>query len=415
MTYRWITRIQLAAVCAFVGVGTLAAAEPRQTYVTTLLQDEPRVLPQENAAFFARNDRRVRFQLMQMGDSATMLAGTTLTVIDAEGQTTKLTADAQGIATLSNAKPGLHAVVASGPQGHVATPLALRERPEVPTPLDDTLVFNEPVDTVTLPLVGVDPHEVMRVASSFLPTPTNLVSAADIDNELITAGTVGPMHRYQVRLGAGGRLEGQVFSVMVPGIAAQSVAGTNVMIYRGSQLVARAISDQEGRFAVDNMLPGFHGLIAAGAGGYAAFAFETIHDAEFVKSPSTQTFVSTAGTTAAMVRMNQPLVGGGDTLPVLLIPQPLIPFVMDVIREGVAGGLLVDVAPGIAPVLGGGFAAGGFGGGGGGVGGGRGIGPLLGVAGLAAVAAALARDRDSRDVVIVPPASPAALGTQNSP
>ncbi len=422
MVYRLITGFSFVALClsTALSTGSVVAAEPGGELVKALVQEPQQALPEENAATFHKSDPRIRVQLVRLDNAAGSLAGSSVTVISPQGKTTELTADSKGLVSLSKVTSGLHAIVVSGASGHAAIPLLLREvadeASEETEAEDPALVSNDAVTTVHLPVMPIDPREVLRVATAFLPPATAAGSLADLDDQVVAGDEVAAAHLYHVVLGPAGRMEGRIVSPMLPGMPQPSLAGINVMVYSGNQLVARAITDDEGRFAAQNLRPGTHGLIAAGPAGYAAFAFDAdvVGGGDVVKAQES----ADSQNGAALVRMNQP---GAAPLPVVIIPSPMVPSVVDAIREGQeppAVGV-EPLPPGFAPVPGGGFAGGAggaVGGGGGGLGGAAGgglggAGGLLALGGIgAAVAAAAASDNDDRPIVFPPVATPAEPG-----
>ncbi len=386
-------------------------------------QDEARKLPEDNAAYFSRSDRRVRFELVKLsGGSAEMLAGTKVTVIDPTGEKSTVTADASGVATLDDAKPGLHAVVVAASQGHTAVPIALREA-------DDSLVDSS--RAVKLPLVDINPKEVARLASSYL-SPSSGSAYDEIDSDFVSAGEITQGFQYRVRLGDDGTLEGQVYTLLRDGMSLAGVEGTNLLIYKGNQLVGRTTANQVGRFSIPGMGPGIYGLIGAGPAGYAAFAFEAydaIAIASSISETDRETLVSTNADSTALVSA---AAAPGSILPVMLIPPPMVPGVTSEIQAaalaygadgGLADGGFSSPVPGVgqAPLgstpgggvggAGPGGAVGGGFGGGGALGGGGGIGGLGALAGLAAVGAIAAdnNDNNNNDFTPAPVATNGAL------
>lgn len=363
--------------------------------VTTAAQDEPRKLPKDITALVSRNDRRVRFELVKLaGTAGQSLAGTSVTVIDASGQAKKLEADSTGIATLENASPGLVAVVIGSEQGHSALPVAIRESEEVAAA--DAPVA--PAPTVKLPLVQLPPLDVMKYASSAVPSPGSS-SFGDIDTDFVSTGSVNVANDYRIRLSSDGRLTGQVMSLVRNGLSSYDVAGTNVMIFSGNAMVAQTVADAEGYFQINGVAEGVHGLVAVGPGGYAAFGFETY-------SPAT---IAGSATSNGITLVSMAVQADGDVLPVVLVPPAMVePMVVSLEQSygpllggaGAVGGL---GALGLAAPL---AAAGGFGGGAGGAAaGGAGAGSLgalglLGAAIPAAVIASEANDDDEPGVVI---------------
>ena len=410
MSFQVWSRLFTATAVIFC-FASAASAVDGDRLVATSLQDEPRNIPEDNTAFFSRADRKVRFQLVKFsGDTSDMLAGTSVTVIDPNGTKTKLTADAEGIATLEDASPGLHALVVTGEQGHTALPIALRESGVA---ADD----NAPAkvaSSVKLPLMDIDPKELVRVTSSYL-APGMSGAYEDIDDTFVTTGQVTQGLQYRVRLGSEGTLEGQVYSMLRSGLTTYGVEGTNILIYRGNELVQRTIADQFGKFSVGGMVPGVYGLCGIGAGGYAAFGFEAYNAAAIAQMGNRQTLVSMTAMQA------------GSSLPVVLVPPAMVPAVVDQIRaaappvaDGSGGG--GPGAPGLgapgaggAPGGGGGAGAGapaGGGFGGGGAAGGAGLGGaggLLGIAAIGGIAAAAAGSNNNNNNDFVP--APATNGS----
>ncbi len=401
MSIRHLAYLSLFLLLGLVSLPTAQSANP-QRLVATAIQDEARKIPEDNTAYFSRADRKVRFQLVKLsGAEGQTLAGASVKVIGPSGEEAKLTADAEGIATLENAKPGLHALVVAGKDGHTAVPIALREE-SLAQAADAAAMVSAP--TVKLPLMDIDPKEVLRLTGSYL-SPEMSGGYDEIDNDFVTTGEVSQGLQYRVRLGDDGTLSGQVYSLVRNGVSTYGVAGTNILIYQSNQLVSRTTADQAGKFYVPNMVPGVYGLVGAGPAGYAAFGFEAYQAATVAKLPNDKTLVSVRPSATELTAANN--LAPGSVLPVLLIPPAMVPAVIEQIRAAgfpvgtgtdgvVADAGLSSPVPGIgqAPLgagpggaVGGGF-GGGFGGGTGGVGLGGGAGGLLGLAAIGGIAAA---------------------------
>lgn len=418
MLCRLITGFSFGSLCLFttLSADAVVAADRGAELVQAVAQDSPSAFPEDNAATFHKSDPRIRLQLVRLDGSAGSLGGSSVTVINPQGKSTQLTADSKGLVSLSKVTAGLHAVVVSGAGGHAAVPLMLREAAgedsAATLPEDAAIVSNEAVTTVHLPVMPIDPREVLRVATAFLPPVPADGSVSGLESPLTVDSEVTRAHLYHVVLGPDGRMEGRIISPALPGAAPANLAGINIMVYSGNQLVARSITDGQGRFLVQNLRPGAHGLIAAGQAGYAAFAF----DADFADSGEV---VRHAGVENGMtlVRMMQP---GAAPLPVPIIPPPMVPSVVDAIREGQGPDApgVEPLPPGVAPVPGAGFAGGAggaVGGGGGGLGGAAGgglggAGGLLALGGIGAAAAIAASNDDDRPIVLPPVATPAEPG-----
>lgn len=377
-----------------------AAVRAKTTLVATALQDEPRKLPRDITAMLTRADRRVRFELVKLsGDTSESLVGTTVTVIDSNGQSKKVVADERGVATLEDAKPGLHAVVIGGRQGHSAIPIAVREATEeMPAQVGPA--------TLRLPLVDVEPIEVISLARSSRPVE-GAATYGDIDRDFVSTGLTGDSFGYRFRLSSQGHLVGQVMSLVREGVASGDVEGTNVMLYSGRQLVGQAVADQTGFFQIAGLAPGVYGLVAVGPGGYAAFAMEAYPTHSIAQDLTTEmTLVSLTN------RVIQPK--DGDVVPVFLVPPPMVPALVTSLEQSYGPLIAGDADAGLGAGLGGlaglsplgaGMSGGSVGGGGASAGAaGGGVGGLAGLASLGAlgaVAYAVAEDSDDDEPGII--------------
>lgn len=402
MSFRAISRflIVTAVGCCSIPVSN-ARAGNGDRLITTVAQDEARQIPEDNTALFSRADRKVRFQLVKFsGDTnSDMLAGTSVTVIDPNGAKSTLTADAEGVATLNDAKPGLHALVVTGENGHTALPIALREEngPAVAA-----------IPPVKLPLMEIAPRELVRLTSSYLP-PDMGGSYEDIDSQLVSSGETIQGLQYRVRLGDDGALSGQVYSLLQNGLSTFGVEGTNILIYRGNNLVGRTVADQFGKFNVGGLRSGVYGLCGIGTAGYSAFGFEAYNAAAIAQNRNGQTLVSIRDEATDLV--SSVAMQGGSTLPVVLIPPSMMPAVLQQIRDAYppTGDAFIGDAPFGSTIPNGGFgggagpgggfgggAGGGFGGGAGGGFGGGGAG-LLGLAAIGGIAAIAAGENNNNN------------------
>ncbi len=404
MLCRLITGFSFGSLFLVTAMSTTpaSAADQRTELVKAVAQDSSPAFPEDNAATFHKSDPRIRLKLVRLDGSAGSLAGSSVTVINPQGKSTQLTADSKGVVSLSKVTAGLHAVVVTGAAGHAAVPLMLRQDADdaaEPQSEDPSVVNNRPVTTVHLPVMPINPQEVLRVTSAFLPPSPATRPTSGLETLPTGEAQVAGAHLYHVQLGPDGRMEGKISS-----LTPASLAGINIMIYSGNQLVARSITDDQGRFMVQNLRPGAYGLIAAGQAGYVAFAFDAdLADGGLVRNANSANDLT-------LVSMLQP----PGALPVQIIPQEMVPPVVDAIQDGTVPGA-EPVPPGVAPVPGAGFAGGGgggggFGGGGGGLGaaggGLGGAGGLLALGGIGAAVAIAASDDDS-PIVVPPVATPA--------
>jgi hypothetical protein len=358
-----------------------------------------RQLPAKNSLYVPNPSEPIRVQLMKFnGTSASEMAGTSLAVAGSDGSVTRYRVNEDGAVIFKVEKSGLYAFITSGPMGHAAFPVVIRlESQETGEPFAGGAAVAVP--TISLPIFTLGAGEPPRAVSSFVPP--NAWTWSDIDVSPASMGDITATVDFRVNLSETGRMEGQVVSLMRDGLVKQSIEGNNLLLYRDGELVARSISDPLGRFAFEELAPGAYGIICAGPGGYAAFAFEAVMPALSASLKNGETLVAT--------KLQQAPTPGpfssGDVLPIVPIPSPAVPGLLDLLRSPEEGDELpLETEAAFAPVPGGGGAGfggpgGGFGSGGGGGGGMGGAGGLLGLAGLGIAAAAAASDSNDRVIV----------------
>jgi len=375
-----------------------SADDPRVVVARPTLETDSRFVLNDSTAYAVQSGGEIRLTFSRFDQKLSdSFARTSLTIVSPEGRRNRFEPDSQGIVRFKAATPGIYGLIASGTAGHMAIPLVVRERG------NDSKPASARAD-VLLPIFGVDPSEPIRAVNSFLPPGGPTMSLSNLDTQLINTGRVIPTYRYRVFLDSQGRMKGQVLSFMRSEWVRPSVAATNILIFKDGKLLSRAITDDAGRFRIDNLTPGNYGLISAGAGGYAAFAFEALAPNELATRSVPETYVSTLQLAGSEELVAQ--IASGEVLPVKQIPQPLIPELGAILRDETEE-TLIEPSPGMSPVPGAGGGFGGGGSGGGGSGGGFGGAGLLGLAGLGAAIAAAASGSSGDRVITIPPASPA--------
>lgn len=390
----------LVVTFVFVVVPSLLQAdEPRRLVATALLQDEPRRLPADNTALFAAAAKEVTIQLDLLAEvDQASLADTLVTVVDEQGGKREFLADDSGKVMIKDAKAGPHAIVAANAESHGSILLNFRE---AAADADTAIAATQ------MPILSINADALLPVVDQYLSNVSAPPADVKIDSEMV--GAAAPRVGYQVRLGDGGVLKGQVYSIVMGNSPGSDVAGTRIIIYKSGTPVAATNADSQGRFQFDGIRPGVHGLIAAGPAGYAAFAFTAL-----------------AGDEVAMVNRDDELfvtaaMAEADILPVVLIPPSMVPAVVDTLREFY---IPLLGQPGV-PVAGMGGLMGGLGGlastaatsgasapsGGSSIAPTGGLGALAGAAFLVPVAVAVAADGNAPGIV----ASPSGLGNHSEP
>lgn len=352
-----------------------------------------------DVAYITATDRTVSLQILGIdGLPRPVPADQYLSLIMPNGIEQRVTADASGIIRFE-ANPGVHGVVCIGTPGHAVIPFIVRDRETAAQ--EDLEERREDTGIIKVPVFGISASRVARASQKFLP-PTTKFTLDDLNGELISSGQAVKLTHYRVVLGANGRMDGQLFTLLNPDSRSRSLlSGTNILIHRNGVPISRAISDRFGRFYVEGLQPGSdYGLIAAGPTGYAAFAFDAVAGSaaqDFARS--SLSLRTRSGETFVALMMQPPT---SPVLPIVPVPAPMVP-----VETLTTGGGLADQPPSdqVPPPPGGGGAGaggGGAGAGGGGAGAGGGMGGIGGLLGLAGAAAAIAASSDSDNVNFPP-------------
>lgn len=348
----------------------------------------PEILLDKSVAFLTPTDRKVRLQLFDSGGwPVSSRSNIHIRLVGVTGKSVRVTPDNSGMISF-DARPGLIAVVSSGPVGHAVVPIVIREKTTAG-------LLPRRTDPIPIPTFQLGSTEVRRTVGKFIP-PTGVTGpvAIRVNQPLVRQGEVVPSNRYRVHLDSEGQMTGQVFSLLEPG-AFERFAGTNVLIHRDGQPIARGISDSSGRFVISDLEPGKYGLVMVGPSGYAAFAFEARRPRSRVvprSRPSSQrlTDLSADASTAAPTFVNTmaanrsdetliTAIAAGEVLPVFPVPTEMFPT-NALSGAGDVGDLAAGAAAGSSSFAGGGAAGAGggaAGGGGGGMGGGMGAAAML--------------------------------------
>ena len=197
-----------------------------------------------------------------------------------------------------------------------------------------------------------------------------------------------------------GGLRGRIYRA---GSAQSQLAGaaeTNVLLYQNRELIAQAITDEDGAFSIETLTPGSYSVIAIGPDGIGVVGFQLVEEVLARRSPSSG---DGRQLVALQASASQP------QLELQLAPSGLeSPAIDELIQDetsqpetlppGEAG---LPVEPGAMQGPPGGSMAGGGGGGGGSIGGRGSLLPVLGFAAAGAAVAAASSDDD--DAFATPP------------
>lgn len=324
------------AVALLVGMLTASAqglnnAVVRDPGFNFLTGTPPEILLDKSVAFLTPTDRKVRLQLFDSGGwPVSSRSRIDVRLVGVTGKSVRVTPDNSGMISF-DARPGVLAVVSSGPVGHAAVPIVIREKTTAG-------LIPRRTDPIPIPTFQLGTPQVRQNVGKF-SAPKAITSPVSfrVNQPLVRQGEVVPSNRYRVHLDSEGLMTGQLFSLLEPG-AVERFAGTNVLIHRDGQPIARGSADASGRFAISDLEPGKYGLVTVGPSGYAAFAFEARRPRSVLprSGPRTPTELSaqansTAPTfvsTLAAAQNDETLITAiaeGEILPVFPVPTEMFP------------------------------------------------------------------------------------------
>ena len=266
--------------------------------------------------FFSAKDREVTFELNASDPSQQHIVdGATLTVVDRTGNVRTLVSDASGVVRLNNVTEGAHAVTASNGDFHSAILVVMREVPATQTGDLEVLGFYfdyiDAIRPVSLRMMKVNPEPLQNIfeqaATAYVDIPLS-----SIDSNLIETSKVGEQFEGQIQLGKNGSLQGRIVTVMDASSYFSIVEGTHVVVLKDGIPVRKTTVDENGRFRMKGILPGKHGMILFGRGGYAAFSFTAVQTKGLLIRPNS----------GRLFAMSQ-LLNNGEVMPVALIPPPI--------------------------------------------------------------------------------------------
>ena len=417
-------RVTICTPLLFVVASLTAPAfadDPQRQLVTVLLQDERDAVPYSSIVTLdPAQELRCRMALasdLRADRIARQAAAGTDALVSAERESKpnyeqvqvtliqpnlekrRVRSDADGNLQLASLMPGVNVLVAAGAKTHGVRTLFVKMRdPDEPVP-DERLPGDEAAETPVMTLISASEDEILPVVESYAPRKAS-DQLGDLDD---IKKDVTPDDRdfdFRVRLSSDGTLSGRLIS-LVEASKRVSMLDTNVVLFFRGKPIARALTDDQGRFAFAGVKPGVYGIVVAGNAGYAAFSFEAVVEPGFVRRPNAEghQFVSI---------MQE---GAIEELPIVVVPSPMVPEVVETIEdaydnlddsdEGMIADMGVTPAPGFGPMGGFGGGPGGGSGGGGGIGGGSGdLAAFAAVGGLIAAAAASRNDDNAIGVPV---------------
>lgn len=427
---RFQTTSCLAFIAAFAALGWSTPLHAQQHSLAMILQDEPLELPPENTAMYSTAGVvSVELDMLAALDRGTA-TDVMVTVIRPDGSEDRFSPNSEGVIEIDDATPGPHALVANGKGVHGSTLFYFDEQPTVKADenvaADVAKVEPKTPERARMTLAVVREKELKPFVNRIRDV------GQDDDVESISESVdAGGKFDYRVSLNQRSTLRGRVLSFIKRPLS-NGVEGTKVAVFREGDRVASTTCDPFGRWEIEDLEPGVYGVIAAGAEGYAAFGFDAVSDRAMVRrdNQSANRLVAKQEDELQFEDLAAPVDNEGtiEELPIVLIPRPYCPKVVDsivryypslkpAVRPAYAGGALAAPVGG-SVVPGAGVGVGGFGGASvtsagaatAAVGSAGGFGGIGGLAAVGAVigATVAATDDDDDNIIGTPPlASPA--------
>ena len=250
-------------------------------------------------------------------------------------------------------------------------------------------------------VISAAPMRINKVRGAIVRySPTSVPFVAEFDSGTGANVMKSLNHMQTMRVGqTNGGMSGRVYRAGAQEGKLAGAAMTNIMVYRDRELIAQAVTEQDGSFTIDSLEPGTYGLIAIGPDGLAVMGFTLVDELVAKRSGSAsangETLVALQGSTMQPGLELQLAPAGSES--------PAVEELLEEDEQSEEEEAAEDEVPFDYDALAGSVnGPGGYGGGAGG--GGPGAGGLL--IGGAIIAAAFAADDDGSSFTVPPPTSP---------
>ena len=312
--------ISLATLAVFCCTGFLQQPTLAQD-PNDFLANNTRQVPENNVAYFDPAKRQVTVQLRGIGDSTgRSFANTHVSLIDTRGIQRNFVVNDDGAIVIDNAKKGVYALVASSDFAHGSAILLMKPGEVTEEKVAQDLFeidFLPPPTSKSKPawmtMMATTADQIVPIIQNNLPDSSE-TSVKAVDERYVVRAKEVEETMIEVKLGRNGAIRGSLLSVMRPSSIFSAVSGTNVVVFKSGKPVGVTKANALGQFQLNGLMPGRHGLMISGRGGYAAISINVIAgDWENDDSESTYSFTNMHFT--------------GDILQVALIPPPMLPNV----------------------------------------------------------------------------------------
>ena len=293
------------------------------TAVSSFAADNSRRIPANNIIQFAPIDASVFIQLKSSNDPANKsMAGARLLAIDASGEIREFFADDEGVVLIDHVVEGVYALLASSENAHGAMLISMQENEDVTAQVAQDLFEKDFLPTpkrrlFSMTMMTISADQIVPIIENNLPETVE--ASFDLVEEVSTSEVLGfDAPNFDIKLGQGGALRGNLLSIIRSTSVFSAVSGTNVVVFKNGKPIGVTRANALGQFQLNGLMSGIHGVMVAGRGGYAAFSINVSNDDDDKNASNEE---SNSGHTYASVQFK------GDVVQVALVPPPMLPQV----------------------------------------------------------------------------------------
>ena len=294
-----------AWLIVFGSITALAVDPPGQ--LVAVFQNEPLGAPRDIMPRVLESSRDLKFAAPKNVE---------LTVLNARGEKESITTGVDRLPMIRGITKGWYTVVAQSIRDIAVFPIFVDVVPD-----EQRGQITAADSEVNIPLME-EGRIVARAASRFYLTVKD-EEDTEVDEDSFQYDS-SDRHDYQVRLTSDGRLLGRVIARADDGQGLRLVANNNVLLVKDGRRLESKLSDENGDFEFEGVDEGVYGIVAAGPGGYTAFAFEATDTRIAVDRLQKHGFV------ARHVQQQQ----DGDVLPVILVSSRSLFETLETLEEG---------------------------------------------------------------------------------
>jgi hypothetical protein len=246
----------------------------------SVLERQSLRFPREHIVYYDATSAKVTIELESLGELGTVaLDGATVILLERAGSHREFKANEQGQVTIDQVEPGPNIVIANHYRAHATALFIFAPQTAQDRLTASTIAEAAPLGTATLTMVKLKNRELLPIVNRYLSPNAMREGGSTFDSTSMRwsddAQTTAPSSLV-VSVARDRILHGQVLSYQGNGLGWDHVRGTHLSLLRGGRVVGQATADQEGRFTFPRVPPGVHGIVAAGAAGFAAFSFEVV-------------------------------------------------------------------------------------------------------------------------------------------